>query len=175
MRFGKRRKDGDTPVDEPVVVAAPEPSPEEMSDSWTAPSGGWREAAENAPTADAPEGVVEGEAVEIPAEPHVYAAVRPAAGFEPPVAFAPSGPQPAAVPFPAAEQPVAVGGLGTQPERATPLGATAETFASGHGPVPAPAWPEGVQELAAERPEVVVGAAFVGGILAALILRRLGN
>jgi hypothetical protein len=174
MRFGRRHKDGHSPVDEPVVVAAPEPPPEETSGSWTAPGGGWREAAEN-PPADAPEGVVEGEAVEIPAEPHVYAAVRPAAAFEPPVAFAPSGPQPAAVPFPAAEQPVAVGGPGMEPARGTPLGATAETFASGHGPVPAPAWPEGVQELAAERPEVVVGAAFVGGILAAMILRRLGN
>jgi hypothetical protein len=32
-----------------------------------------------------------------------------------------------------------------------------------------------VQVLAAERPEVVVGAAFVGGILAAMILRRLGS
>jgi hypothetical protein len=29
--------------------------------------------------------------------------------------------------------------------------------------------------LAAERPEAVVGAAFVGGILLAVILRRLGN
>jgi hypothetical protein len=29
--------------------------------------------------------------------------------------------------------------------------------------------------LAAERPELVVGAAFAGGILAAMILRRLGN
>jgi hypothetical protein len=30
-------------------------------------------------------------------------------------------------------------------------------------------------ELAAERPEVVVGAAFAGGLLFAAILRRLGN
>ena len=30
-------------------------------------------------------------------------------------------------------------------------------------------------ELANERPELVVGAAFAGGLLAAMILRRLGN
>jgi hypothetical protein len=30
-------------------------------------------------------------------------------------------------------------------------------------------------ELANERPEFVVAAAFAGGVLAALILRRLGN
>ena len=30
-------------------------------------------------------------------------------------------------------------------------------------------------ELAGERPELVVGAAFAGGLLAAMILRRLGN
>ncbi|HEX8158328.1 MAG TPA: hypothetical protein VF526_13170 [Solirubrobacteraceae bacterium] len=172
MRFGKRRKDGDSPVDEPVIVAAPEPPPGAMSGSWTA--GGWRPA-QTPPAVVAPEGIVEGEAVEIPAEPHVYAAVRPAAAFEPPTAFAVPAPQPAAMPFPVAEQPVAVGSPGMQPERGTPLGATAATFASGHGPAPAPAWPEAVQELAAQRPEVVVGAAFVGGILAAMILRRLGN
>jgi hypothetical protein len=32
-----------------------------------------------------------------------------------------------------------------------------------------------IKVLAEERPEIVVGAAFVGGILAAMILRRLGN
>jgi hypothetical protein len=32
-----------------------------------------------------------------------------------------------------------------------------------------------VGEIAATRPELLVGAAFVGGILAAMILRRLGN
>jgi hypothetical protein len=30
-------------------------------------------------------------------------------------------------------------------------------------------------ELATERPEVVIGAAFAGGVLLAMILRRLGN
>jgi len=34
---------------------------------------------------------------------------------------------------------------------------------------------DNVKALAAERPELAVGAAFAGGILAAMILRRLGN
>jgi hypothetical protein len=53
-------------------------------------------------------------------------------------------------------------------------GATAPSF-DGHSAEP-PANPlQPVKELAAERPELVVGAAFAGGILAAMILRRLGN
>jgi hypothetical protein len=32
-----------------------------------------------------------------------------------------------------------------------------------------------VLELARERPEVLVGAAFAGGLIAAFLLRRLGN
>jgi hypothetical protein len=162
MRLGKRQKDGDPAADE-AVVAAPEPAPEATSGS--------------APEAAAPgygQPVVNGEAVEIPAERPVFPAMPPAAAFEPPLAFA-SAPGPTAMPFPAAGEPVAVVAPGQQPQPVTPLGAAAETFASGHGPVPAPAWPEGVQEIAAQRPEAVVGAAFVGGILAALILRRLGN
>jgi hypothetical protein len=170
MRFGKRQKDADPREVESVIVAAPEPPPQEVSAGWSAPS-----ADPSAGAAPAAEAVVEGEAVELPPQPHVYAAVPPAAAFQPPVAFAPPGPEPTAVPFPAAEEPVAVVAAGAGPEHVAPLGAAAETFASGHGPAPAPAWPDGVQELVAERPEVVVGAAFVGGILAAMILRRLGN
>jgi len=34
---------------------------------------------------------------------------------------------------------------------------------------------DNVRALASERPELAVGAAFAGGILAAMILRRLGN
>jgi hypothetical protein len=53
-------------------------------------------------------------------------------------------------------------------------GAAAPSF-DGHAAEP-PADPlEPVKVLAAERPELVVGAAFAGGILAAMILRRLGN
>jgi len=45
----------------------------------------------------------------------------------------------------------------------------------GHAAAP-PADPlEPIRALVAERPEVAVGAAFAGGILAAMILRRLGN
>ncbi len=51
---------------------------------------------------------------------------------------------------------------------------TAPSF-DGHAPPP-PADPlEPVRVLADQRPELVVGAAFAGGILAAMILRRLGN
>jgi hypothetical protein len=42
----------------------------------------------------------------------------------------------------------------------------------GHAPEPSV---NPIGELAGERPEVLVGAAFAGGILAAMILRRLGN
>jgi hypothetical protein len=161
MRFGKRQKDADRREVESVIVAAPEPPPQEGFAG-----------AEERPSAEA---VVEGEAVELPPQPHTYATVPPAAAFQPPVAFAPPGPDPTAVPFPAADEPVAVVAAGAEPEHVAPLGAAAEAFASGHGPAPAPAWPDGVQELVAERPEVIVGAAFVGGILAAMILRRLGN
>jgi hypothetical protein len=148
MSFGNRHKDAD-PREADSVIAAQERSSDEP--------------------------VVEGEAVELPPQPDVYAAVPPAAAFQPPVAFAPPGPEPGAAPFPAAEEPVAVVAAGSQPAQVAALGAAGEAFASGHGPAPAPAWPDGVQELAAERPEVVVGAAFAGGILAAMILRRLGN
>jgi hypothetical protein len=184
MKFGKRRKDAGSPSDEPVVTAAPEPPPETGPDSWTVPTAGRsvpsRAAAPAAappPSDDPPDAVVEGEAVEIPAEPRAYGAVPPAAAFEPPMAYAavPPMPEPTGMPFPAAAQPIGIVTPGSEPERITPLGSAADTFASGHGPAPAPAWPEAVQELAADRPEVVVGAAFVGGILAALILRRLGN
>ncbi|MEJ7825480.1 MAG: hypothetical protein WKF48_08615 [Solirubrobacteraceae bacterium] len=48
---------------------------------------------------------------------------------------------------------------------------TAPSF-DGHAAEP-PMNPIG--DVAAERPELIVGAAFAGGILAAMILRRLGN
>lgn len=161
MRLGKRSKDDDPPADEQVIVATPEPP------------GSASEGAEQSPS-DQGQVVVEGEAVEIPAEPTGYATVPPAAAFEPPLAFA-SAPGPTTMPFPAAGEPVAVVAPGPEREHVTPLGDAAGAFASGHGPTPAPPWPESVQKLAVERPEAVVGAAFVGGILAALILRRLGN
>jgi hypothetical protein len=42
----------------------------------------------------------------------------------------------------------------------------------GHAPEPAV---HPIGEIAGERPELIVGAAFAGGILAAMILRRLGS
>jgi hypothetical protein len=95
--------------------------------------------------------VVEGEAVELP-------------------------PAPAAVPpVPVGEEPVAVVTSGPDPGGTAPLGEAAPFYASGHAHGTAPSWPEPVIALAAERPEVVVGAAFAGGILLAAILRRLGS
>jgi hypothetical protein len=36
-------------------------------------------------------------------------------------------------------------------------------------------FPAGGLDIVRERPEVLVGAAFAGGLIAALLLRRLGN
>jgi hypothetical protein len=82
---------------------------------------------------------------------------------------------PPATPFPVAEEPVAVASSGRESERVAPLGEAGPLHASGHAHGTAPSWPEPVMALAAERPEIVVGAAFVGGLLFAAILRRLGN
>jgi hypothetical protein len=73
-----------------------------------------------------------------------------------------------------AQEPVAVVSSGPETGVAR-LAETAPFYASGHAHGTAPSWPEPVAQLAAERPEVVVGAAFAGGLLFALILRRLGN
>jgi hypothetical protein len=92
--------------------------------------------------------------------------------------WAPSPPAPAPMPYPAAEEPVLVfSSAQTDPPAATPLGEAGAAHATGHaaGSGMSPSWPEPVMELAAERPEVVVGAAFAGGVLLAMILRRLGN
>jgi hypothetical protein len=91
--------------------------------------------------------VVEGDAVELPPVP-------PGAVAQEPVAVVSSGP--------------ATGGV-------APLAEAAPFYASGHAAGTAPSWPEPVAQLVAERPEIVVGAAFAGGLLVALILRRLGN
>jgi hypothetical protein len=119
------------------------------------------------------EPIVEGEAFELfTDEPPAVAVTQ----YAPP----PRPPEPA--PFPVAEQPVAV----ATPDRpvpgpVTPLGDAGATFASGHAEMsghaagPGPPWQEHVTELANERPEVVVAAAFAGGLVAAMILRRLGN
>jgi hypothetical protein len=79
------------------------------------------------------------------------------------------------MPVPVAEEPVAVVTPGPEPAAVTSLGDSAEAYASGHAAAPGPSWQEPVLEIANERPELVVAAAFAGGVLAALILRRLGS
>ncbi|MDP2709828.1 MAG: hypothetical protein Q8O56_01295 [Solirubrobacteraceae bacterium] len=105
--------------------------------------------------------VVEGEAVELTASAPESPAIHHSA--------------PGPMPFPVAEQPVAVASPGPGPDPVTPLGDSAEAFASGHAATPGTSWQEPLQALVDERPEVLVGAAFAGGLLTAMILRRLGN
>lgn len=83
--------------------------------------------------------------------------------------------QPSAMPLPVAEEPVSVVTPGPGPAPVATLGDSAEAFASGHSAAAGPSWQEPVMELADERPELVVAAAFAGGLLAAMILRRLGS
>ncbi|HWI07989.1 MAG TPA: hypothetical protein VNT54_10780 [Solirubrobacteraceae bacterium] len=109
-------------------------------------------------TAPAEEPVVEGEAVELPA-PEFHQPEQPGGQM----------------PFPVGEQPVAVVTPGAASAPVTSLGESGEAFASGHAAAPGPSWQEPVMELANERPELVVAAAFAGGVLAAMILRRLGS
>ena len=92
-----------------------------------------------------------------------------------PVPPAPPPPAPPPMPFPVAEEPVLVFTSGSDGPAVTPLAETGEAYASGHAPGTSPSWPEPVLQLANERPEVLVGAAFAGGLLFAMILRRLGN
>jgi len=161
MKFGKRPEDAvPVPLAEPAGVSAP-PPPEPVADSWSASS----DVAAGAD--DAAEPVVDGEAVELPANPAAAEPEpAPAAAYTPPAA---------AMPFPVAEQPIAVVSSGPDTGGVTPLAESAPAYASGHAAGTAPSWPEPVMELASERPEAVVGAAFVGGLLFAAILRRLGH
>jgi hypothetical protein len=169
MKFGgKRRQDPDAP-DAPVApesVAGSAPPP--VTESWTPPVD--RPAPADEPVAYE-EPVVEGEAVELPVE-HV-----PAPAYAPPVPPRVEQAQPASerMPFPVAQEPVAVVTPGPDPAPVTSLGDSAEAFASGHAAAPGPSWQEPVMQIANERPELVVAAAFAGGVLAALILRRLGS
>jgi len=57
----------------------------------------------------------------------------------------------------------------------TTLGNSGDAFASANAAAPGPSWQEPVMELANERPELAIAAAFAGGVLAAMILRRLGS
>jgi hypothetical protein len=134
--------------------------------SWTPPLG--ERAAASASFAAGERGageepVVEGEAVELPSpEP-----ARPI--------YEPAPPTPDPMPFPVADEPVAVVTPGAGPAPVTSLGDSGEAFASGHAAAPGSSWQQPVMELARERPELAVAAAFAGGVVAALILRRLGS
>jgi hypothetical protein len=185
MKFGKR-SDGDdagaagASVGDPFASAAvpplppvpdsPPPVAEHEVPAATNPSVTEQETAgypggEELPVAHV-EPVVEGEAYEVFAD-------------EPPEALTvhqhePQH-QPAPMPFPIAEQPISVVTPGPGPAPVTTLGDSAEAFASGHAAAPGPSWQEPVMQIANERPELVVVAAFAGGLLTAMILRRLGH
>ena len=154
-------------------------SPPAVTDGWTMPLGEPPPAEPVTPGEPAvepliyAEPVVEGEAVELPA-------VEPAAPvYEPPVPLTLQGSAAAAASMPGAvaDQPVTVvqSASGPRPAPVSSLAGSGEAFASGHAAAPGPSWQEPLMELTNERPEIVVGAAFAGGIIAAMILRRLGN
>jgi hypothetical protein len=182
MKFGKR-SDGDDPDPagtssaEPVASSPAEPlppipeSPPPVAEHEVPPAPvaeyetPGSTAGEQLPVAQV-EPTVEGEAYEIPAdEPPAPLTVHQ---HEP---EPPSG----SMSSPVAEQPISVVTPGPGPAPVTTLGDSGEAFASGHAAAPGPSWQEPVMELANERPELAVAAAFAGGVLAAMILRRLGS
>jgi hypothetical protein len=184
MKFGKRQKkdpDADPGAPGPDPVAAePDPGPASVAEPEPEPFVPEPEpepfVPEPEPAVVHDEPVVEGEAFELfTDEPPAPAQTLPVSQYAPP----PPPPEP--MPFPVAEQPVAVVSPDAAAAPVTSLGDAGQAFASGHAagpshrPGPGPSWQEPVMELANERPELVVGAAFAGGLLAAMILRRLGN
>lgn len=195
MKFGKRRQDADAPDAQDAPVSDADAAPPPADDRWSVPVAQHPAAA--APTTaeepffhEAPVAgddpvyhqgpVLEGEAVELPADEPTAPVFEPPSpdrsAFDPPVPLTVQRPQPEATPFPhAQQQPVTVITPGPGPDPVTTLGDSGEAFASGHAAGPGPSWQEPVMELANERPELVVAAAFAGGVLAALILRRLGS
>ena len=126
-----------------------------------------RDDSEPAPTE--PEPVVEGVAVELPGEVTPLPPVPPAPVAPDPPA-APVGPSPVVV-----TPPSPVAAAKPAPPTSPSVSSTGEAVGSafdGHAPEP-PMNPLG--GIAADRPEILVGAAFAGGILVAMILRRLGS
>jgi hypothetical protein len=174
MKFGKR-SDSDaagtpgasvggsfaTPPDPPPPPMPASPPPEAEHEVPGVGDPGAAPPVEELPIVHA-EPVVEGEAYELFAD-------------EAPETLTVHQHEPSPAPFAVAEQPVSVVTPGPGPAPVTTLGNSGEAFASGHAGAPPPSWQEPMQELAAERPELVVAAAFAGGLLAAMILRRLGN
>jgi hypothetical protein len=166
MKLGKRRQDAAAPDPPDATVSVADSSAPPVADSWTGAGAAQPPVEPAAEPLIYAEPVVEGEAVELPA-------AEPASPiYEPPTAQASSP-----TPYPVAEQPVTAveSAPGAGPAPVASLGDSGEAFASGHAAAPGPSWQEPLIELANERPEVVVGAAFAGGVIAAMILRRLGN
>lgn len=153
----------------PVPVAEHEVSAAPVAEHETPGS----PAGEELPVAHV-EPVVEGEAYEVFADEAPETLNVQQHDPAPPPQPAP-GPAVAPMPFPVAEQPVSVVTPGPGPAPVTTLGNSGEAFASGHAAAPGPSWQEPAMKLANERPELAVGAAFAGGVLAAMILRRLGS
>jgi hypothetical protein len=146
MKLGKRSKAAE-PVEEPAGEAPDDARTDAVTDTWTAHD------ETVVAMAPAPEPVVDSDAVELP-------------GGAPPT------PEPAARPVP-----LTVAGAPVPPVQPTaaddgPAIAQAAAAFDGHGQDPLL---DPLKVIAAERPELVVGAAFAGGILAAMIVRRLGN
>jgi hypothetical protein len=193
MKFGKRRQDADAPDAQEAPVPITDSALPPATDRWSVP-------ADELPAPAAPDAaeepffheppvaadeqvyhrglVVDGEAVELPADEPTAPVFEPPAAtpvFEPPVPLTVQQPPPEPVPYPQAEQPVRVVTPGPGPDPVTTLGDSGEAFASGHAAAPGPSWQEPVMMLANERPEYAVAAAFAGGVLAAMILRRLGS
>jgi hypothetical protein len=167
MKFGKHR-DKEAPLGEAAAEAPP--ATDSATQAWPAPGDGEDHsmAPPDSSDASAPEPVVEaepeaaaeaepvfeGEAVELPYEPPVPeepppAPVAPAAAYQAPAYEPPSSHL-------------------VEPEPRVALVDSINPGSKGG------AWPEPAFDLA-ERPEILVGAAFGGGLLLALILRRLGH
>ena len=189
MKFGKRGDSddvgasgasvGDPAPAEPLPPVPESPPPVAEHEVPAAPvaeqEAPGSPAGEELPIAHVEPVVVEGEAYEVFAdEPPETLNVQQHQPV-PPSPPAPVAPAAAPMPFPVAEQPISVVTPGPGPAPVTTLGDAGEAFASGHAAAPGPSWQEPIMEIANERPELVVAAAFAGGLLAAMILRRLGN
>jgi len=180
MKFGKRSgSDDDAGAPGASAVGSfaspPEPPPPPMPPMPASPP---PEAEHEVPGVGDPSAVPPVEELPVVhAEPVVEGEAYELAADEPPQTLTvhQHEPAPQAAPAALAEQPVSVVTPGPGPAPVTTLADSGAAFASGHAAGPPPSWQEPMQELAAERPELVVAAAFVGGLLAAMILRRLGN